>query len=504
MDALNGLLYGLSVAFEFHNLGLLLAGCLLGTLVGVLPGLGPVGAISILLPLTVQLPPAGAIIMLAGIYNGAMYGGSTTSILINVPGEAASAVTCLDGYAMARKGRAGTALGIAVFGSFIAGTVGLIGLQLIGVPLSVLALKFGPPEYFAIILMGFTFIVYLAQGSMIKAVLMALAGILLSLIGLDPITSEQRFTFGNIHLFEGLSVVPLAIGLFGLAEVFVNLEKTAPARVLQVKIKNMFPNKSQWLRARWAIVRGTVIGFFMGILPGGGPVLSTFMAYGVEKRVSKHPEKFGHGAIEGVAAPESANNAAASTSFIPLMTLGIPPNVVLAVLFGAFMIHGVTPGPLLMTQHPEIFWGVIASMYMGNVILLILNLPLIPLWVQVLRIPDKILYPLIVLFCLLGAYSVHNSVFDIGVMLLFGMVGYLLNKFDFEPAPLVLGFVLGPMFEVNLRRSLLMSQGSFCHLCGTTDCPGCTGGLRHADFPALVKTFRNSQKSLTRKVERRL
>ncbi len=461
MDALNGLLYGLSVAFEFHNLGLLLAGCLLGTLVGVLPGLGPVGAISILLPLTFQLPPAGAIIMLAGIYNGAMYRGSTTSILINVPGEAASAVTCLDGYAMARKGRAGTALGIAVFGSFIAGTVGLIGLQLIGGPLSVLALKFGPPEYFAIILMGFTFIVYLAQGSMIKAVLMALAGILLSLIGLDPITSEQRFTFGNIHLFEGLSVVPLAIGLFGLAEVFVNLEKTAPARVLQVKIKNMFPNKSQWLRARWAIVRGTVIGFFMGILPGGGPVLSTFMAYGVEKRVSKHPEKFGHGAIEGVAAPESANNAAASTSFIPLMTLGIPPNVVLAVLFGAFMIHGVTPGPLLMTQHPEIFWGVIASMYMGNVILLILNLPLIPLWVQVLRIPDKILYPLIVLFCLLGAYSVHNSVFDIGVMLLFGMVGYLLNKFDFEPAPLVLGFVLGPLFEVNLRRSLLMSQGSF-------------------------------------------
>ncbi|PKN89286.1 MAG: transporter [Deltaproteobacteria bacterium HGW-Deltaproteobacteria-1] len=461
MDALNGLFYGLSVAFELHNLLLLLAGCLLGTLVGVLPGLGPVGAISILLPLTFQLPPAGAIIMLAGIYNGAMYGGSTTSILINVPGEAASAVTCLDGYAMARHGQAGQALGIAVFGSFIAGTVGLIGLQLIGGPLSVLALKFGPPEYFAIILMGFTFIVYLAQGSMIKAVLMALAGIILSLIGLDPITSEQRFTFGNIHLFEGIGVVPLAIGLFGLAEVFANLEKTAPARVLKVRIRNMFPSRSQWLQAKWAIARGTVIGFFMGILPGGGPVLSTFMAYGVEKRVSKHPEKFGHGAIEGVAAPESANNAAASTSFIPLMTLGIPPNVVLAVLFGAFMIHGVTPGPLLMTQHPEIFWGVIASMYLGNVILLILNLPLIPLWVQVLRIPDKILYPLIVLFCLLGAYSINNSVFDIGVMILFGVVGYLLNKFDFEAAPMILGFVLGPMFEVNLRRSLLMSQGSF-------------------------------------------
>ncbi len=491
MDALNGLLYGLSVAFEFHNLGLLLAGCLLGTFVGVLPGLGPVGAISILLPLTFQLPPAGAIIMLAGIYNGAMYGGSTTSILINVPGEAASAVTCLDGYAMARKGRAGTALGIAVFGSFIAGTVGLVGLQLIGVPLSVLALKFGPPEYFAIILMGFTFIVYLAQGSMIKAALMALAGILLSLIGLDPITSEQRFTFGNIHLFEGLSVVPLAIGLFGLAEVFVNLEKTAPTRVLQVNIRNMFPNKGQWLRARWAIARGTVIGFFMGILPGGGPVLSTFMAYGVEKRVSKHPDKFGHGAIEGVAAPESANNAAASTSFIPLMTLGIPPNVVLAVLFGAFMIHGVTPGPLLMTQHPEIFWGVIASMYMGNVILLILNLPLIPMWVQVLRIPDKILYPLIVLFCLLGAYSINNSVFDMAVMVLFGVIGYLLNKFDYEPAPLILGFVLGPMFEVNLRRSLLMSQGSFAIFVERPIALVALAVCVMLIFLPLVKTFRN-------------
>lgn len=461
MDALNGLFYGLSVAFEFHNLFLLFAGCLLGTLVGVLPGLGPVGAISILLPLTFQLPPAGAIIMLAGIYNGAMYGGSTTSILINVPGEAASVITCLDGYAMARQGQAGPALGIAVFGSFIAGTVGLIGLQLIASPLSTLALKFGPPEYFAIILLGFSFIVYLAQGSMIKAVLMAAIGVTLSLVGLDPITAQQRFTFGNIHLFEGLGVVPLAIGLFGMAEVFANLEKTAPVKILHVKIRNMFPSKSQWLQAKWAIVRGTVIGFFMGILPGGGPVLSTFIAYGVEKKVSGHPEKFGKGAIEGVAAPESANNAAASTSFIPLMTLGIPPNVILAVLFGAFMIHGVTPGPLLMTQHPEIFWGVIASMYLGNVILLILNLPLIPLWVQVLRIPDKILYPLIILFCLVGSYSINNSVFDIGVMVLFGVIGYLLKKFDYEAAPLILGFVLGPMFEVNLRRSLLMSQGSF-------------------------------------------
>lgn len=461
MDALNGLFYGLSVAFELHNLMLMFAGCLLGTLVGVLPGIGPVGAISILLPLTFQLPPAGAIIMLAGIYNGAMYGGSTTSILINVPGETASVVTCLDGHAMAKRGQAGAALGISVFGSFIAGTVGLIGLQLIAVPLSTLALKFGPPEYFAIILLGFTFIIYLAQRSMIKAVLMAATGITLSLIGLDPITSQQRMTFGNLNLFEGLNVAPLAIGLFGLAEVFNNLEKTTSVKILHVKIKDMFPNKQQWMQAKWAIVRGTVIGFFMGILPGGGPVLSTFMAYGVEKRVSKHPEKFGQGAIEGVASPESANNAAASTSFIPLLTLGIPPNVVLAVMFGAFLIHGITPGPLLITQHPEIFWGVVGSMYLGNVVLLILNLPLIPLWVQVLRIPDKILYPLIILFCLVGAYSINNSVFDIGVMILFGVVGYLLKKFDYEAAPLILGFVLGPMFEVNLRRSLLMSQGSF-------------------------------------------
>lgn len=461
MDALNGLFYGLSVACEFHNLLLILAGCLLGTLVGVLPGLGPVGAISILLPLTFQLPPAGAIIMLAGIYNGAMYGGSTTSILINVPGEAASVMTCLDGYAMAKKGQAGAALGIAVFGSFIAGTLGLIGLQLAAGPLSALALKFGPPEYFAIILLGFTFIVYLAQRSMIKAVLMAASGIILSLIGLDPITSQQRMTFGNINLFEGLGVVPLAVGLFGLAEVFTNLEKTASAKILNVKIRNMFPGRRQWLRARWAIVRGTVIGFFMGVLPGGGPVLSTFISYGVEKRVSKHPERFGLGAIEGVAAPESANNAAAATSFIPLLTLGIPPNVVLAVLFGAFLIHGVTPGPLMISQHPEIFWGVITSMYLGNIILLILNLPLIPLWVKVLSIPDKILYPLIVLFCVVGSYSINNSIFDIGVMILFGAVGYLLKKFDYEAAPLILGFVLGPMFEVNLRRSLLMSQGNF-------------------------------------------
>ncbi|MBN1473874.1 MAG: tripartite tricarboxylate transporter permease, partial [Syntrophaceae bacterium] len=390
-----------------------------------------------------------------------MYGGSTTSILINVPGEAASVVTCLDGYQMARKGQAGAALGIAVFGSFIAATIGLIGLQLLAVPLSSLALKFGPPEYCAIILLGFTFIVYLAQGSAIKAAIMAMVGLSLGTIGLDPITSQPRMTLGIINLYEGLHVAPLAIGLFGLAEVLSNLEKNVPKKILKIQIKNLFPRKFHWIKAKWAILRGTIIGFFMGILPGGGPVLSSFISYGVEKKISKNPESFGKGAIEGVAAPESANNAAASTSFIPLLTLGIPPNVVLAVLFGAFLIHGVTPGPLLIKEHPEIFWGIIGSMYIGNALLLVMNLPLIPLWVQVLRIPDRILYPLIILFCVIGSYSINNSIFDIVIMIIFGIFGYLLRKFDYEPAPLILAFVLGPMFEVNLRRSLLISQGSF-------------------------------------------
>ncbi|MGV8058558.1 MAG: tripartite tricarboxylate transporter permease [Smithellaceae bacterium] len=461
MEALQSLLYGFSVALQPGNLFLVFAGCFLGTLVGVLPGIGPVGAISILLPLTFQLTPIGSIIMLAGIYNGVMYGGSTTSILVNVPGETASVMTCIDGYQMARQGRAGAALGIAAFGSFIAGTIGLIGLQFIAAPLSVIALRFGPPEYFAIILLGFTFVTYLSQGTMIKAGIMAFLGLILSSVGLDPITSQQRMTFGIINLYEGIGVAPLAMGLFGVAEVFHSLESATSSKILKVKIKNLFPNKLDWLHAKWAIVRGTLIGFFLGILPGGGPVLSTFIAYGVEKRLAKNPDRFGKGAIEGVAAPESANNAATSTSFIPLLTLGIPPNVILAVLFGAFLIHGILPGPLLIKEHPDVFWGLVGSMYIGNVMLLILNLPLIPLWVQVLKIPDKILYPLILLFCVVGAYCINNSVFDIGVMIIFGIAGYLFRKFGYESAPLILGLVLGPMFEVNLRRSLLISQGSF-------------------------------------------
>jgi putative tricarboxylic transport membrane protein len=461
LETLQGLLYGFSVALQPNNLFLVFVGCILGTLVGVLPGIGPVAAISILLPLTFQMTPAGSIIMLAGIYYGVMYGGSTTSILVNVPGETASVVTCMDGYQMARQGRAGSALGIAAFGSFIAGTAGLIGLQFIAEPLSDVALKFGPPEYFALILLGFIFISYLSHGSMLKAGMMAFLGLILSSVGLDPITAQQRMTFGVLNLYEGLGVAPLAMGLFGVAEVFNRMEKTTSTKMLKVKIKNLFPTKLDWLQSKWAILRGTLIGFFLGILPGGGPVLSTFIAYGVEKRVAANPERFGKGAIEGVASPEAANNAATSTSFIPLLTLGIPPNVVLAVLYGAFLIHGVVPGPLLIKEHPDVFWGLLGSMYIGNVMLLILNLPLIPLWVQVLRIPDRVLYPVILLFCVIGAYSINNNVFDIIVMIIFGIAGYLFKKFGYEAAPFILGFVLGPMFEVNLRRSLLISQGSF-------------------------------------------
>jgi putative tricarboxylic transport membrane protein len=461
LDTLHGLLYGFSVALRPENLLFLLSGCVLGTLVGVLPGLGPVAAISLLLPLTFNMPPAGAIIMLAGIYYGVMYGGSLTSILVNVPGEAASIVTCLDGYRMARQGRAGAALGMAALGSFIAGTAGLIGLILLAEPLAAIALQFGPAEYFALVLLGFTFLTYLSRGSTIKAVIMASAGLVLSCVGLDPIVSTPRMTFRVLGLFEGIGLVPLAMGLFGVSEVFIQLEGKGNDRLLDVGIRNLFPTWQDWLQARWALVRGTLIGFLTGILPGGGPVLATFLAYGVEERVAKDAGRLGQGAIEGVASPEAANNAAASSSFIPLLTLGIPPNVILAVLFGAFLIHGVQPGPLLIRDHPEVFWGVVGSMYVGNVLLLILNLPLIPLWVQVLRIPDRILYPLILLFCLIGAYGINHSVLDIAVMTVSGIAGYLLRKYGYECAPLILAFVLGPMLEINLRRALLMSRGSF-------------------------------------------
>ena len=461
METLNSLMYGFSIALQPENLFFCFVGSVLGTLVGVLPGIGPVGAIAILLPITFKISTTGAIIMLAGLYYGAMYGGSTTSILVNIPGEAASVVTCMDGHQMALKGRAGAALGMSAFGSFIAGTLGIMGLMLFAVPLSKFALKFGPHEYFSLIILGLTFVTYLSHGSMMKSVMMCCFGLMLSNVGLDPITSSPRITFGIMELFDGIGIAPVAMGLFGVGEVLVNLERTITTEMVKTKVRNLFPSRLDWIASKWALVRGTLVGFFLGILPGGGPVLASFLSYGLEKRLSKHPEEFGKGAIEGVAAPESANNSAASSSFIPLLTLGIPPNVSLSILFGAFLIHGITPGPFLIKNHPDVFWGVLSSMYVGNVMLLVLNLPLIPMWVQVLKIPDKYLYPLILLFCLIGAYSMNNSIFDVFIMITFGVVGYLFRKFEYEGAPLVLAFVLGPLLDLNLRQALLISEGSF-------------------------------------------
>ena len=461
MELLNFLGIGFSVALQPENLLYCFLGVFIGTLVGVLPGIGPVGAMSLLLPATFNSTPEGAIIMLAGIYYGAMYGGSTTSILVNIPGEAASVVTCLDGYEMARQGRAGPALGIAAFGSFIAGTFSILGLMLLAPPLAQFALRFGPPEYFTLMVLGVTVLIYLAHGSMPKALIMATFGLTLGLIGLDSITALQRFTFNRMELLDGIGLVPIVMGLFGISEVLVNIEQVIRRDIVKTRLKGLLPSAKDWRDSRGPITRGSLLGFFLGILPGGGGVISSFLSYALEKRVSKTPERFGKGAIEGVAGPEAANNAATGGAFIPLMTLGIPPNVVIAMLLGAFMIHGVTPGPLLMKQNPQIFWGVIASMYVGNVMLLVLNLPLIGIWVQILNIPYKILFPLILLFCLIGVYSVNNTVFDIYIMLLFGIMGYLMKKFDYEGAPLVLAFVLGPMMENNLRKSLIMSQGDF-------------------------------------------
>jgi putative tricarboxylic transport membrane protein len=461
MDLLNHLAIGLSVALQPVNLFYCFLGVFIGTLIGVLPGIGPVGAMSLLLPTTFKSTPEAAIIMLSGIYYGAMYGGSTTSILVNIPGEAASVVTCLDGYQMARKGRAGPALGIAAFGSFIAGTLSIVGLMLLAPPLSRIAIQFGPPEYFTLMVLGLTILIYLAHGSMPKALIMAAFGIVLGLIGLDSINARPRFTFDRMELIDGVGLVPVVMGLFGISEVLLNIEQVIRREIFETRIRGLLPSAKDWRDSLAPMARGSLLGFFLGILPGGGAVISSFISYAIEKRVSPHPEKFGQGAIEGVAGPEAANNAATGGAFIPLLILGIPPNIVMAMLLGAFMIHGVTPGPLMMKQTPGLFWGVIASMYLGNIMLLVLNLPLIGMWVQVLKVPYKILFPLILLFCLIGVYSVSNAVFDIYVMIVFGIVGYLMKKFEYEGAPLVLAFVLGPLMENNLRKSLIMSQGDF-------------------------------------------
>ena len=461
METLQLILYGFSVVLQPMNLFCAFLGAVAGTLVGVLPGLGPVGAMSMLLPVTFGMSPTGAMIMLAGIYYGAQYGGSTTSILVNIPGESSSVVTCLDGYQMARQGSAGKALGIAAFGSFIAGTIGVLGLSFLAPPLVEAALTFGAPEYFALMCLGLTVLTFLAQGSMLKALIMAVLGLFMGTIGIDITTGRQRFTFGSQDLMEGVGLVQIAMGLFGISEILLNIEKTLKVSVFETRLKGLFPDLQDWRRSIGAILRGTGIGFFLGILPGGGAVIASFASYAIEKRLSRHPEKFGTGVIEGVAAPESANNAAAQGAFIPLMTLGIPSNVVMALLLGSLMIHGLTPGPLLMTRNPDLFWGVITSMYIGNIMLLILNLPLIPMWVKLLRVPYPLLFPFILLFCLIGVYTINNNAFDIYLMTFFGGVGYLARKFEFETAPFVLAVVLGPMMEKAFRQSLIMFRGDF-------------------------------------------
>ena len=461
MDFFSSIIYGFQVTFQPVNFLFCGVGVLVGTLVGVLPGIGPAGAMALLLPATFSFSSTSTIILLAGIYYGVQYGGSTTSILVNIPGEASSVMTCLDGHQMARQGRAGPALGIAAWGSFIAGTISNIGLMLVAIPLAHAALRLGPPEYFSLMCTGLIIVTYLAQGSVLKAVMMGLVGILLGSVGLDLISGFPRFTFGINELSDGIGIVPLVMGLFGVSEILENLEGDLKREVFKTRIRNLWPSFKDWMDSKWAIVRGSIIGFVLGILPGGGAVISTFVSYAVEKKVSKNPEKFGKGAIEGVAGPESANNASAGASLIPLLSLGIPPNPIMAILFSALLIHGIQPGPLLIKQNPDLFWGLVASLYLGNGLLLVLNLPLIGIWVKVLEIPYKILFPLILLFCLIGVYSMNNLSFDLYVMLFFGVVGWLMRKFGYEGAPLILAYVLGPMLENALRQSLLISQGSF-------------------------------------------
>lgn len=455
------LMTGFSVALEPSNILFCFVGVLIGTMVGVLPGIGPVAAMSLLLPATFHTSPVASIIMLSGIYYGAQYGGSTTSILVNIPGEVSSIMTCLDGYQMARQGRAGPALGIAAFGSFIAGTFGIIGLMLVAPPLAEFGLKFGPPENFSLMVLGLIILTFMTSTSMIRALMMAAFGLILGTIGLDNISNMPRFTFNVQELLDGVGLVPAAMGLFGISEVLINIEVKIKSEVFTSSVKGLLPTLKDWSQSIWAILRGTAIGFFLGLIPGGGAVLASFVSYAIERRVSKHPEAFGKGAIEGVAAPESANNAGAQGAFIPLLTLGIPSNVVMAMLLGALMIHGVTPGPLLLVQHPEIFWGLVASMYLGNILLLVLNLPLIGIWVKLLKVPYSILFPLIIFFCLTGAYSINNSSTDVAIMLVFGVIGYLMRKLSLEAAPMILALVLGPMLETALRLSLIKSKGSF-------------------------------------------
>jgi putative tricarboxylic transport membrane protein len=458
VDLIANLSLGLSVAFDPYNLMFCFFGVLLGTLIGVLPGIGPVPTLAMLLPITFYLPPIPALIMLSGIYYGAQYGGSTSAILINLPGESAAVVTCLDGHQMARKGRAGAALAVAAVGSFFAGTVATIVIAVASPPLSMVALQFGAAEYFSLMVLGLIGAVVLAQGSLIKAVAMIILGLFFGLVGTDLNSGQQRFTFGLPELSDGIGFVTLAMGLFGLAEIVTNLEKRE-GRSIGAIVGSLMPTGDEIRRSIPAVLRGTGIGTILGVLPGGGALLSSFAAYTFEKKMSKTPERFGKGAVEGVAAPEAANNAGAQTSFIPMLTLGIPSNPVMALMIGAMTIQGIAPGPRVMTQQPELFWGIIASMWIGNAMLVVINLPLIGIWVRLLRVPYRLLFPMILVLCGIGVYSLNSSSFEVGLTVMFGLLGYLFIKLGCEPAPMLLGFILGPLMEENLRRALVLSRG---------------------------------------------
>src|SRR5262252_4410925 len=460
-DLFNNLALGLAVALSLKNVLLCFLGCLVGTLIGVLPGVGPIATITMLLPITFVIDPTGALIMLAGIYYGAQYGGSTTSILVNIPGEATSVVTCLDGHQMAKQGRAGVALGIAAIGSFIAGCVATLVIAALAAPLTRMALLFGPADYFALMVLGLMFAVVLARGSVLKAIAVILVGVLLSTVGTDLESGEERLTFGWSEIADGIDVAVIAMGMFGFAEILRNLETSQTRDVVHAAIGNLLPNRDDMAQSAMPIARGTFLGGLLGLLPGNGAVLGPFASYTLEKKLAKDPSRFGRGAIEGVAGPESANNAGAQTAFIPLLTLGIPPNAVMALMVGAMTIHGIVPGPQIMTKQPNLFWGMIASMWIGNLMLLVINLPLIGLWVRLLKVPYRLLFIMILLFCCIGIYSINNNPWDVYFTAFFGLVGYALIKLGLEAAPMLLGFVVGRLMEEKLRQALALSEGSF-------------------------------------------
>src|SRR5690349_24416701 len=460
-ETLQSLALGFSVALQPSMLWYAFLGCVVGTLVGVLPGIGPLAGISILLPITYGLDATKAIIMLAGIYYGSQYGGSTTSILMRIPGEASSVMTCIDGYAMAQKGRAGAALCIAAVGSWIAGTFGVLVLTVIAPPLAAFALRFGPPEYTALLVLGLIFLAYMSSTSLPRTLLMAAVGLLLGTIGIDNMTGHFRYSFDIAELGDGIGIVPVAVGLFGLGEILSTPSANVTGEVLTPKLRELLPNRTEWRQSAMPIARGSLLGFLVGLTPGSAHIISSFLSYALERRVSKHPEEFGKGAVAGVAGPESANNAASTGAFVPMLALGLPTGPVTAVLMAALIVHGVQPGPQLVNEHPDVFWGFVASMYVGNVLLLLLNLPLVGIFVNLLRIPYAYLYPLIIMFCVIGVYEVNHSIVDVWIMLIFGVVGYALKKFGFDPAPLVLGLVIAPIFEMSLRQSLIMSDGNY-------------------------------------------